>query len=391
VNHSARRVLLIVQSEVKNDPRVRRQITWLTSAGYVVDTLGLGEHPDPAVHEHFAIAPAPAWTKSTLGLLFIHTLLPYQRRFQVLSGRQIPQRVKELVARGAYELLLFNDTHLLPWMGEKQVFGRVNPKPRIHIDLHEWFPKKLRAGSSRGLFLLQGFHAWGRQFISCDLVDTRSVAGGSGFMYAEEFSIEEPTLVRNAPPFEDLSPSDVTGNPIRLIHHGLAGVNRGFGYMVDAMRLVSDKFHLTFMLAGNQKVIDDLRLQIADIGDRISIVPPVSMVDLAREINKYDVEVMFFPPVTDNLATALPNKMFEAIQGRLALVTGPTPTMSAIVQQLGNGVVAKGWKAHELAAAIQSLTIEGVREMKRKSHEAAHFMSAEHEEEIFLQSLHLGS
>lgn len=383
---SSQVALVVVLSDVESDPRVRRQIDWLTEAGWTVDSLGRGNHPSPAVRTHFRLTSGPRGKfVNLLRLGLIHTLLPYRQRFVALAEKYFPRDVHALVASGAYDLVLFNDTHLLPWLSNRNVFGNLTTT-HIHVDLHEWFPRELPQGSTRGLFLMQGYHRWGRRFIASPLVDSRSVAGGSGQMYADEFNIPIPTLVRNAPPFVNQEPSPVDNARINLIHHGLAGKNRGFWPMVDAMRLVDDRFHLTFMLAGNQAVIDELRQYITGLEDRVTLVPPAPMRTLAQEINKYDVEVMFFPPVTDNLATALPNKLFEAIQGRLALVTGPTPTMVDVVEHLGNGVVATGWTPEDLAAAINTLTPESVRNMKKRSHAGAHEMSAEHEKAAFFQA-----
>jgi hypothetical protein len=141
------------------------------------------------------------------------------------------------------------------------------------------------------------------------------------------------------------------------------------------------------MLTGQESAMDELPAYIADQADRIRIVPPAAMRDLARTINAYDVEVAFFPPRTQNLVYTLPNKLFEAVQGRLAIVTGPTKLMVEAVEEFGNGVVTEGWSAHDLAVAINSLTPERITEMKLASHRAAEHANSEAERPNFLRSV----
>lgn len=380
-----KRALVVVLADVENDPRVRRQIQWLTSEGWIVDSLGKGRHPTPEVRHHFAMATPPRWTKTFLGLSFIHTFLTYRARFRIQAASLFPAEASALVSSGEYDVVILNDTHLLPWLSQRSTFPPHSPVTHVHIDLHEWFSADLPAGT-RGEFLLRGYHRWMRNHIVHPLVNTRSVAGGTAELYVAEFGIEHPVLVRNAPPFEDLQPVDVDANRIELIHHGLAAWPRGFRQMVDAMRLVEPRFSLTFMLAGSQKVIAELHEYIADQSDRITIVPPAAMVDLARTINQYDVEVMFFPPVTRNLETTLPNKLFEAVQGRLAVVIGPTKMMVDVVAEYGNGLVADGWSPEQLAHTINALTAEDVTRMKEISHTMAPSLSAENEKKAFFRS-----
>lgn len=381
-----RHALLAVNTDVTHDPRVRRQIDWLTSEGWVVDTLGLGEHPTPQVRDHFALAPIAPWMKTFVGAGLIHTLVPFRARFRMLIQNRFPAEAMRRVREGQYDLVLASDYHFVPWFGDTTTFPRDRKVAHVHLDLHEWFPPKLPT-YVRGYQIIRPYHRWMRTFFVHPIVDTRSVAGATAQFYVDEFGIETPLLVRNMPPREELTPTPVDPERIELIHHGLASWIRGFREMVDAMPLVDERFHLTFMLNGPESMIAELRAYIEPQKDRIDIVPPVPMRDLAKEINPFDVEVMFFPPVTENLMWTLPNKLFEAIQGRLALVTGPTLLMKQAVEEFGNGVVTAGWTPRDLADAINGLTAESVTAMKQASDRAADTANAEAEKSVFFRSI----
>jgi glycosyltransferase involved in cell wall biosynthesis len=382
----AKKALLAVQTDVTHDPRVRRQIDWLTSAGWTVDTLGYGDHPAPEVREHFEVQRPHGWQKSYAGAALAHVFLPYGPRFKALTQSRFPAKVSQQVAAGEYDLVILNDYHFIPWLHDRSVFPRDRKVAHVHIDLHEYFPRDLPKIVT-GWQLMRPYHRWVRQFINDPLVDTRSVAGATAQLYADEFGFAPPPLVRNMPPREDLAPTPVDPERIELIHHGLGSWVRGLREMVDAMREVDSRFVLTFMLTGQESAMDELPAYIADQSDRIRMVPPAPMRDLARTINAYDVEVAFFPPVTQNLVYTLPNKIFEAVQGRLAIVTGPTKLMVEAVEEFGNGVVTAGWTPADLAAAINSLTAERITEMKLASHRAAEHANSEAESANFLRSV----
>jgi glycosyltransferase involved in cell wall biosynthesis len=380
--------LVAVLADVSQDPRVRRQIDWLESEGWTVDSLGLGPHPTALVRDHFEMSPVASWTRTVPGLAFIHTLLSFRRRFRLLVSSRFPSEVVRRVADGHYDLLILNDTHLLPWLSDATAFTDRTLRTHIHVDLHEWFSREV-SGATRGRFLIQPYHRWGRDHIGHPLVSSRSVAGGTAERYVEEFGCEKPLLVRNMPNYEEHTPSSVNPERIELIHHGLAAWARGFREMVDAMRLVDQRFVLTFMLAGSPTVIAGLQEYIGDQRDRIKIVPPAKMVDLAGAINPYDVEVMFFPPTTVNLELTLPNKLFEAVQGRLAVVSGPTQPMVEVIHEVGVGVITEDWTPESLARAINSLDAPTITAMKTRSHESARALSAEAEKSRFIESLRL--
>jgi glycosyltransferase involved in cell wall biosynthesis len=380
--------LVVVQSLVARDPRVIRQIDWLTSSGWEVDSLGLGPVPSSAVATHFEMAPLPSWNGfKLLKLAAIHAFLPFRSRFVKLRQSLFPSEVSQKVASGYYDLIIFNDIHLLPWMSDPQTFPPLKNVAQIHIDIHEWFPAEISRATTRAGFLMQGYHTWMRNHIAHPLVNTRSLAADAVDLYQRDFDIPSPVIVRNAPPFVDQEPSIVGPGPIRLLHHGVAAFERGLGELIEAMHGLDDRFSLTFMLVGQESTIEKLKALAQPLGSRVTFVPPAPMTQLAQEINEYDVEVMFYPPTSVNLQIAFPNKFFEAIQGRLAMVVGPTKSMADIIERERCGVVTDGWRIPDLIAALNSLTEESVTAMKQRSHAIAAQNCAESERSKFFESI----
>jgi hypothetical protein len=109
--------------------------------------------------------------------------------------------------------------------------------------------------------------------------------------------------------------------------------------------------------------------------------------EIARRINPWDLAIIFFPPIRTNLKHTLPNKFFEAVQGRLGIVSGESPEMARLIREGGFGTVVQGWTAADLAAAINGLTTEDVTRMKAASDQAARELNSENERAVFLRLL----
>jgi glycosyltransferase involved in cell wall biosynthesis len=199
--------------------------------------------------------------------------------------------------------------------------------------------------------------------------------------------------VRNAPPYEKLSPSEVDENNIELIYHGLGMWERGLKPLIESMVFVEPRFTLNLMLTGTYDSVMNELLRIVDsrgLKSRVRFIDPVPMSDVARTINSADLEVIFYEPITPNLKYSLPNKFFEAVQGRLALVIGESPSMLEIVEATKNGKVVKGWTPFELAKCINSINANELREMKANTGKIAKQLSMEAESRNFLSSLNFG-
>lgn len=385
--HSNKRVLIVVKSPITRDPRVRRQIQWLTDEGWQVDTVGPVGHHVPGVETHFGVSHAPAWTRSRQISPILYALVPHGFLFRYLLENRIPNAVKQRIPANHYDLVLFNDHHFLPWIRSRAVFTREVVERGIHLDMHEYVPPHA-AHDSRWQVFAARYVGWVRSFIGDRRFSTRStVASGISRLYVAEFGIRPLSIVRSAPAYVEQEPSPVDPTAIQLLYHGAANDMRGIPEMLTAMEHVSPRFRLTLILVGDPAKIDEYQRWVQAKNLRVDFVAPVPVDEIATHINRYDVEVMFFPPRTRNLEFALPNKLFEALQGRLALLMGESSMMTELVREYSNGIVTEGWSAEELAISIDSLTASTVTVMKANSDRAAREISAESERSAFFASI----
>ena len=364
--------LVMCYSSVESDARITKQIRWLEAAGYRVDVLSQGpDHPD-ATGRSFRIGQ----TTSRLSLIF-HAFLPPRARFRGVVERHLPKA--ELQGR-EYDLIVVNDHHLLPWV--------VNAVPamakgEVVLDLHEVY-----SGNGTSLVykvLIARYDDWLLTFIKSPVFTMyMTVAEGIADLYRDQYGVPRPGVIRNVAPYEELEPSPVDPEHIVLVHHGYAAVERGIDIMLDALMLLEPRFSMVMMVLGDDRSLAPLREHPAVAAGRAVFREPVGVTEVASALNEYDLELIFFPPRFANNTFALPNKFFEAIQGRLGVVIGESPEIVGFVREHGFGIVVDGWTAADMAAAINALSTEDIVAMKAAAGRAARLLSTEGEGPRFL-------
>jgi glycosyltransferase involved in cell wall biosynthesis len=371
----SKRALVICYSGVGRDARVSNEIRWLEAAGYQVDILSRGpEHPD-ASGRGFRIGETNVWLR-----LVTYALLPPRMRFRKGVEEWIPT---EELLRERYDLVYVNDHHLLPWV--VKTAPQLTDGPVI-LDLHELYSGNGTSLSYKLLFAR--YDDWLLSFLADPVFTTRlTVAEGIADIYRDEFDIPRPDVFRNVAPYEQLEPSPVDPERIVLVHHGYASVERGIDVMLDAALLLEPRFVLELMIIGDERTMAPMRDHPAIAQGRAVFREPVGVTEVARTLNAFDLELIFFPPRFPNNKHALPNKFFEAIQGRLGVIIGESPEIVPLVREHGFGIVVEGWTAEDLARAVNALTVEQITAMKQAANAAAEDLSSRGEGVRFREAI----
>lgn len=375
LNAPTKRALVMCYTPVGSDARVSNQIRWLESAGYRVDILSRGPKHAAATGKQFRIGYPPLALR-----LAMYVFLPLRARFYWLVEKHLP--LAQLTGE-RYDSVIVNDLHLLPWA--VNTCSDLSEGPVI-LDLHEVYE-----GNGTGLFyklLLARYFSWLLSFISSPVFTKYlTVADGIADLYHKQYGIPRPGVIHNVAPYEELEPSAVNPSRIALVHHGAASSERGIDLLLDSALELDTRFALVLMLLGDASELARLRRHPAVAAGRAEFRPAVPVTEVARSLNDYDLEVIFFPPRFANNAYALPNKFFEAIQGRLGVVIGESPEMVGFVRDKGLGIVVDGWSGSDLAAALNRLSVEEITAMKQAAHRAAAILSTRGEGSRFLAEI----
>jgi hypothetical protein len=166
---------------------------------------------------------------------------------------------------------------------------------------------------------------------------------------------------------------------IQLVHHGNAMPGRELERMIDIMNFLDVGYSLTFYLVVQEKNLNYYNLLIErakSTNKEIYFKEPIPTTDIPFELNSYDIGIYILPPTNINNKYALPNKLFEFIQARLAIAIGPSPEMARVMNKYNLGVVSEEFTSQSLAKKIGSLDREDIIKYKNNSNTAASILSS---------------
>ncbi|MDO5700753.1 MAG: glycosyltransferase [Bowdeniella nasicola] len=362
-------VLVISFSPIARDSRVLRQLSALTSIAEVT-SVGYGD-PPPGVCEHIRISDDLPSLPQTVG--GVAALAARRFTHTELSAPAIKSALSQLGDR-RFDVLVANDARAVPL-----AFALSHGSP-VWADMHEWAPEERTHVLSWRLLVAPLMDHICRTYLPrCAAVTT--VSPSIAELYATTYGVEAD-VIQNAASFADLQPSRVSSDgTIRLVHSGGAVKGRAIETMLDAVQQANDRLTLDlYLVPGNDggKYLAQLKHRARGC-DRIRFHMPVSPQDLPATLNQYDVGIYWIPPYNTNARLALPNKLFDFIQARLAVAVGPTQEMAAIVKHRGIGVVSRDYSLENIVSTLNSLTTEDVTKFKLASHAAATDLSFETE------------
>ncbi|MBO0697030.1 MAG: glycosyltransferase [Zavarzinella sp.] len=369
-------VTVLAVSDLENDPRVNRQLRFLHGR-YRLVAGGLLPPKLPGV----TFVPFPTKKKPK----------PIPYRFVAaarrLTGRYVTYYWNKMTIRDWYaglrphraDLIISNDIMTLPLaVGLAEEFGA-----KVMYDAHEYAPREFEDLWKWRLLEAPFVTALCKEYMPrVDAMTT--VCQGIADEY-ERLTGVRASLLTNAPDFNDLNPRPCRdGDPVRLVHHGGAIPSRKLENMIDMMPHLDERFQLDFVLVGaNEGYRAKLERRAAKVG-RVRFLPPVPMIDLPRFLNAYDLGVFLLEPTNFNYLHALPNKLFEFLQGRIGVAIGPSPEMARVVRETGTGVVAPDFRPATLAGLLNRLTTADINQFKARAHACAREYSADRNRQTFL-------
>lgn len=241
-------------------------------------------------------------------------------------------------------------------------------------DLHEYFPNYRNRKWRHRLFVAP-FHRWIMTRFLPKFTRRSTVAPALAAGY-EATTGTTFTVVPNALPYQDVSPTPVH-DPLRLVHTGGALPGRGLTELVEGTMSSQNVTLDMFLVPTDPNEFSRIQQLAARSGGQVRIHAPVPHDELVATLNDYDVAAMFIQPVNFSYLHALPNKFFEGVQARVAILTGPSPQIATLVDRYDLGVVAPGFTARDVAETIANLSTSDIEKWKRNSQRAAHDLSFE--------------
>jgi glycosyltransferase involved in cell wall biosynthesis len=376
VENKMKKVLVISFSDLTHDARVSRQVDFVKQ-NYKVTVAAYGGKENNG-YKLIRIEK----TKFTLTLKLITSFALIFRFFE--KAYSLLYQYKPLIEKlnESFDVVIANDVESLP------LAYALNQKVKVIFDAHEYAPRHFEDRLIWRIFF-QSFNIYlCKKYIP--LVDAMTTVGkGLANEYEKNFGVKS-TIITNATWHQELNPTPVEEDKIKLIHHGGSTPSRKLELMIDMMRHLDNRFTLDLILIVPQMAssktsnyINHLK-QLARTDTRIRFLPPLRSEELVPFLNNYDIGVFLLPPVNFNYANTLPNKLFDFIQARLAIAIGPTPEMAELVNRYDIGVVSEDFTPLKLAIKVNSITKEKLEVFKRKSDIAAIELCADKNEALLL-------
>lgn len=404
-----KKVLIISYSNLHTDPRVRRHIGALRDV-YEVTTAGYTPAKD-LNENHIVIEHETEWTyqvkfhwdypsiiRKPISMLVkllninqvfknnISVLNPpqdFEKRYWDYNEYQanIKDFFKELI-KTKYDVILANDIQTLPLV---LAYKEKYPNTKIIVDAHEYSPREFE-DDEKWIIRYQKFYEYICTTYLPKVDAMFAVCQGIAEEYLKCFNIPMPTVITNACNYYDLLPQKVDEKNIKIIHHGISNPSRKIELMIEMMGYLPENYTLDLMLVGGGEYYESLK-KLAEKNKCIRFLAPISMNEIATFTNQYDIGVYILAPSSFNNFHALPNKLFEFIQARLAIAISPSPEMANIVKKYDLGVVSEDFTAKTLAEIIKNISIEKLNYYKNQSNLFAMELSAEKNKEIIVNTI----
>jgi hypothetical protein len=313
-------------------------------------------------------------------------------RAVALVSRRYEHDIWNASIRAAFEALrntpfaciVCHDLALLPLACALRALPHNTRCCKIIMDAREFYPRQFEDKLAWRL-VLGGLNEYmcRRYLPQADLVFTVSPGLRQG--YAEHYGVQCLVLPSYSPHAE-LAPH-ATPPVVRCVHHGCASPGRKLELMIEAVRLLDGRFSLDFMLMSTTPgYLEILTRRAADM-PFVAFRDPVPMPEIVSFISRYDMGLYILSPSSFNHRHALPNKLFEFIQARLAVAVSPSPDMAELVREHELGVVSSDFTPQAFAAMLNRLGPEDIDLFKAKAHKAASVLCWERNDELLARTL----
>lgn len=375
-------ILIIAFSDIKKDARVSRQINWLLPNHslsliaydcYQIDGLSFLK-----ISNHYPII------MKIIGAILLKLKLFEVYYYTLTEIKKSENYLKSL----KFDLIIANDIQSLP------LAVKYKNSAYIYFDAHEYSPKEHDTNSFWCFFFRDYYSFLCNKFIpKCDFMTTVSFNIKKEY---EKIFKKEVYLLLNLPDNNELFYDTYQTNCLqnhenknqqsfKFVHHGVALPQRKMELMIEVFKKLGSNYILDlYLVPTNQNYYNKLKKDIEFVNN-ISIKNPIEINQIIPTIFSYDAGIFLLPSNSFNYIYTLPNKLFDFIQARLAVIIGPSPEMRRIVEQYECGIATKSFDVDEIVNEIKSISKEDIIRFKKNADLAARELNSDKSREVFMK------
>ena len=362
-------------SDPSTTPRPNRIINLLNSMGCEVDVCAT-QNTNPIECAKYFVLDAPKNTilSKVFRKLCRFPFFLYRSESLLRSVNNLIwglNKLKKDIQLKEYQAVFVEDIDVLPF-----AFDVIERKEKIIFDAREYFPEEI-SGNVLWRVFLQKYRKYLCEKYLKQCKHVLTVSNGLRDLYKKNYAIDA-LLFRSVPQYSDIIVKPLKADKIRMVHHGLANPDRCLETMIDVFDGLDYRYELHFYLKGNTLYINRLKERAKNFPN-IKFHNPVVYKNILPMLEKYDIGFYLLKPSGPNTQYALPNKLFEFIQARLAVVIGPSMDMANIVNEFKCGFVADNFIPKEMTNLLNKLSQEDIDTAKKQSNVAAKVLCYEEE------------
>ncbi len=296
----------------------------------------------------------------------------------------LARNIKVFLENSSFDVVILHDIAFIPYFLKWK-------KYKIVVNLHEYHPEE-KSQDKRWMknnnTIINSYY--NNYLKKCDLIV--NVSPGIQNLCIKYFGIYS-IVVPNATKFYNLSPICNIGYPIKAVYHGLCYSSRGILELINIFKKLEDKYTLDLYLMPSYFKFNIIKrpyyssvLKATKNCKNIIIKKPMKVDEIIENTRKYDLGILFFQRNVNN-NYSLPNKLYEFIQARLAVIVTPLEDIGKLIDQYGFGRYSDDFSENSLIKLLKEIKRADIDKLKRNADRVASILTSESYQKLYLNEI----
>ncbi|MGJ0302843.1 glycosyltransferase family 4 protein [Aliarcobacter cryaerophilus] len=209
---------------------------------------------------------------------------------------------------------------------------------------------------------------------NCDLIFV--VSENIADWYANEYDIQRPVVVKNAPRLLDSKKNNhfrenlsIKDNSIIVLYQGGLSKGRGVDLLLECFKQRNDdKVVIVFM--GYGEIEEDIKIASKE-RNNIFFHPAVDPDIVLEYTSSADIGISFIENTCLSYYYCLPNKLFEYAMAGLPVIVSNMKEMRELVEKYDMGIIVEDDKVNSMNKAIDKIVQSDIKQMKQNARRCA--------------------
>ena len=356
------KVLILVQNEIKNDPRVYKTASTTSSLGHEVIVLCISEEGNEK--EKIEDIEVVRIRRKKLS-----NKVKSKKKDMPMSDQTILKKEKIFRVNDLKFLIKFFITNV-----QLILKGR-NYKSSIYYanDLDTLLAASILSKLNRGKLIYDSHELYNEQFINTSIflkkaleIIERSLIRRSDAVITVNDSIAEilsnryniplPTTLLNCPNYKEVvkRKRQEVSNHVKLVYVGKYIPGRGIEEIIQSMKYIENGILFLRGFGSLESTLIGM-VKKEKLQDKVKFLEPVPMTEIVNSLADFDIGIVPYKPVSLNNKLATPNKIFEYMMAGLAISSSDMPELRNIVLSNNLGTVFDPESIESISNAINKL------------------------------------